>query len=820
MSLCFLSVFALAQTNPAAQTLPYTQNFGTAAFSTPFAGMASWTGDGTRPYATQAAAETTLGGADQTISATTPATAGSGGQYGDAPGGNGRLSILQSSNPTNGTSQIVVAINTTGASSVSISYDLSMVVVNPRDIGICLQYRNGTTGAFTTIAGTTVIYSNTSSNGGDADGPTDVDNYTVNLPAAAANQAEVQLRWVSWNPSGTGSRSGLAFDNINITSGAASPCVAPTTNPSASTANATTSNSVSFNITAPATAPTGYIVLMQPGTVSTNANTPVNATAYTVGNTIGTATVVHVGTSTTVNATGLTSGTAYSFFVYGYNSAGCTGGPIYLATTPLVVNATTTTPLPCAAPTAAPTALVLTPASSNIGGSFTASASANNYLIIRSSTSTLSAAPVDGTTYTAGASFGGGIIVSYGLTNTFNATSLTAATQYYFFVFGANSGTCTGGPKYFATALSGNATTTNIAGPPAGYYTAANGLTCQQLKTALSSIVSAGTTVLSYTPGVWNAYNTTDKKRNDANTADVVWDMYSDNPTGPDPYTFTLVTNQCGNYSVEGDCYNREHSFPQSWFVSASPMVTDLNHIYPSDGKVNGMRSNFPYGEVGTPTFTSLNGSKLGSCNVFSYNGTVFEPINEYKGDFARGILYMAVRYESLIGGWQNNGNANEILDGSSYKVFDDWQLKLLYKWHTQDPVSAKEQARNNAVYALQGNRNPFIDSADYAFKIWSCTGVLTPSAINNINLPSNMVKAFPQPIANTNFTLQLGIALSKSTIVRIIDITGKMVAQHNWPANQTTLNINVANLANGSYIAQIVTPKGTINKQLLVAKK
>jgi endonuclease I len=820
-SFCLLGFLATAQTNPAPQTLPYTQNFGTAAFTAPFAGMASWTGDGTRPYTTQAAAEATQGGADQPILGLTPGGANlSGGHYGDAPSANGRLTILQSGNAVSGTTQLVLAVNTTGASIVSVSYDLSMAIVNPRDFGICLQYRAGNTGAFITVAGSTVIYSNVSTNGGDADGPTDVDNYVINLPAAASNLAEVQLRWVTWNPTGAGSRSGIAFDNISVTSGAASACVAPTVNPSASTGSNTTSSTAGFTITAPSPAPNGYIVLMVPGNVSTNANTPVNATAYTVGTAIGAATVVHVGTGTAVNATGLTMNSNYSFFVYGYNNAGCTGGPIYLATTPLVVNLLTATLMPCATPTAAPTALVLTPASASIGGSFTASASANNYLVVRGSASTLSAAPVDGTTYTAGAAFGGGVIVSFGPNTTFNAGSLMQATPYFIFVFAANSGTCTGGPKYFATSLSGTSTTTNVAGAPAGYYNNANGLSCQALKTALSGILSSGTTVLSYTPGVWNAFNTTDKKRNDANTADVVWDMYSDNPNGPDPYTFTLVTNQCGNYSVEGDCYNREHSFPQSWFLEATPMVTDLNHIYATDGKVNGIRSNFPFGEVTAPTTTTQNGSKLGPNTVFGYSSTVFEPINEYKGDFARGVLYMAVRYESLIAGWQNNGNADQVLNGTTYQAFDDWQLKLLYKWHTQDPVSAKEQARNNAVFALQGNRNPFIDSADYVFKIWSCTGVLTPSAVNNINLPSNTIKAFPQPIANDNFTLQIETPYTKNTTVRIIDIQGKQVATYIWPANQRSFNIALKSLANGSYIAQIITPKGTVNKQLLVAKK
>jgi endonuclease I len=213
--------------------------------------------------------------------------------------------------------------------------------------------------------------------------------------------------------------------------------------------------------------------------------------------------------------------------------------------------------------------------------------------------------------------------------------------------------------------------------------------------------------------------------RNDANTADIIWDMYSDNPAGPEPYTYTFGTNQCGNYGQEGDCYNREHSFPQSWFNSASPMKSDLHHLFPTDGKVNGMRDNNPYGEVSAPTWTSQNGGKLGPNTYPGFSGTVFEPRNEYKGDFARGQLYMVTRYESQVAGWQGNGNANDVLNGTAYPAFDDWYIKLMYKWHQQDPVSQKEIDRNNAVYALQGNRNPFIDHPEYVFDVWNCTGVI-----------------------------------------------------------------------------------------------
>ena len=151
---------------------------------------------------------------------------------------------------------------------------------------------------------------------------------------------------------------------------------------------------------------------------------------------------------------------------------------------------------------------------------------------------------------------------------------------------------------------------------PAGYYDNATG-TGATLKTSLFNIISAHT-VLSYTPGLWNAYYSTDIDKYYENDGTVL-DIYSENPNGAEPYNFTIGNDQCGSYSGEGSCYNREHSFPKSWFNDASPMYSDIFHIYPTDGKVNGQRSNWPYGEVNSPSWTSENGCKLGSCSYPGY---------------------------------------------------------------------------------------------------------------------------------------------------------------------------------------------------------
>lgn len=256
---------------------------------------------------------------------------------------------------------------------------------------------------------------------------------------------------------------------------------------------------------------------------------------------------------------------------------------------------------------------------------------------------------------------------------------------------------------------------------PDGYYDNANGKTGAELKTALYNIIK-NHTVISY-DGLWTAFQYTDKKSNGK-----VWDMYSDKPGQTPPYEYTFVSNQCGNYNSEGDCYNREHSFPKSWFNDATPMYSDLFHLYPTDGYVNSKRSNYIYGEVSSVWWTSLNGSKLGTSTASGSNLTVFEPIDEYKGDFARTYFYMATRYENLIASWASyNTEAKAILDGTTYPAYKQWYVTLLLKWHQQDPVSQKEIDRNNVIYtSYQHNRNPFIDHPEYAQLIWGSSTPIT----------------------------------------------------------------------------------------------
>jgi endonuclease I/chitodextrinase len=256
---------------------------------------------------------------------------------------------------------------------------------------------------------------------------------------------------------------------------------------------------------------------------------------------------------------------------------------------------------------------------------------------------------------------------------------------------------------------------------PNGYYDSAQGLTRYQLKTALKNIIDNHTSH-SY-DDLYTIYQVTDTDSYYENDGTVL-DMYSENPNGADPYNYTHNNRTCGGYSGENDCYNREHIMPQGFFNSRSPMKSDAHFVVPTDGYVNNRRSNYPFGEVSNPSWTSLNGSKVGNNSTTGYSGTVFEPIDEFKGDIARMMFYVATRYESQIDGW----GSTPMLDGTQDHVFTDWFLTLLLSWHHQDPVSQREIDRNDAVYygngashsLAQWNRNPFIDHPEYVDLIWN----------------------------------------------------------------------------------------------------
>jgi endonuclease I len=242
---------------------------------------------------------------------------------------------------------------------------------------------------------------------------------------------------------------------------------------------------------------------------------------------------------------------------------------------------------------------------------------------------------------------------------------------------------------------------------PSGYYNAVNGKKGKEVQIALNQIIKNHRSV-SYSD-VWTYYQYTDVRDNGS-----IWDIYSD-------HEFEFRTDQCVNIgSSEGICYTREHSFCQSWFGGgqAAP-YTDIFHLYPTDGWINTKRNNNPYGKVETPTQLFSNGGKMG---LNSYpdapNVTCYEPVDDYKGDIARSFFYMATRYMFEDNNFQNPSPM------TSKSQLQPWALNMLMEWHELDPVSQKERDRNDAIYAVQKNRNPFIDHPEWVAKIWGSDSI------------------------------------------------------------------------------------------------
>lgn len=282
---------------------------------------------------------------------------------------------------------------------------------------------------------------------------------------------------------------------------------------------------------------------------------------------------------------------------------------------------------------------------------------------------------------------------------------------------------------------------------PAGFYSSIINQKGETLQKELFKIIK-GHTKKSY-DYLWTAFYTTDSLQ----PGNKVWDIYSHVPApGVSPYLFLLGTSQCTSTpGYEGGCYNREHTFPKSWWNSTGnstdTMYTDLFHIMPTDSYVNSRRNNNPYGEVNSPTWTSQNGGKLGPCSTAGFIGAtsdvVFEPIDEFKGDVARNYFYMATRYFSRIASWASMTTEGDlILNGTSYPAYEAWYVDLMLKWHHMDPVSQKEIDRNNAVYQIQGNRNPYIDHPEWADWVWDPEAILPE--------PSN----YPNPFSATTIHL------------------------------------------------------------------
>ncbi len=347
-----------------------------------------------------------------------------------------------------------------------------------------------------------------------------------------------------------------------------------------------------------------------------------------------------------------------------------------------------------------------------------------------------------------------------------------------------------------------------LASVPTGYYNTAQNKTGEALLTALYNIIK-NHTKLSYNK-VLSFMQAKDLDENNH-----IIDMYSNAVYGPND-------NASGANNV-GQGWNREHSLPNSWFGGSSSHTayTDLFHLYPTDIYVNNQRGNLPFGEC-------ANGVRLSNGNIVAkgrkgastrsgYTDDVFEPDDEYKGDFARSYFYMATCYNDEIAGW-TQGN----LGGTSYPVFTDWTLQMLLEWHRLDPVSQKEIARNEAIYSsdYQGNRNPYIDYPELVEYVWGDkVGTnWTPGGSSTTN------PALTLPVNGSTVNVgstTVGNNLSATVAVKGVDLSQVLnVSVSGTGFSVYPSTITAVNASNGTniYVTFRPTAEGTFTGTLTIA--
>lgn len=361
----------------------------------------------------------------------------------------------------------------------------------------------------------------------------------------------------------------------------------------------------------------------------------------------------------------------------------------------------------------------------------------------------------------------------------------------------------------FILSLLASASQALLAAIPDGYYSRLNGKATSELKTAAYEIINPHTKVSSYSnlPQYFQETDVYPESRR-------WWDMYSD------------VVRYIPSFSG----LNREHSFPKSWWkvgnsVEYTPAYTDLNHLYPADGPANQAKSNYPFATVNRAQNVKFdNGVSMVGYPVSGQGGGaqyVFEPADEYKGDFARTVFYMVTCYQDL----QWNTNYLWMVQRNTYPTLTPWAVNLMLQWHRADPVSQKEIDRNEVVYSFQNNRNPFIDFPELAEYIWG------NKMGENFTLTSGGSTGTPTltaPVPET--TLDLGQVALGQTAKALLYFKGESLSSDlsvslggddraMFSIPQRTISQQILNAPSGFYLEVTYTPTsiGTHNGRLLI---
>jgi len=307
---------------------------------------------------------------------------------------------------------------------------------------------------------------------------------------------------------------------------------------------------------------------------------------------------------------------------------------------------------------------------------------------------------------------------------------------------------------------------------PPGYYDNAEGLSGDELKAALHNIIK-GHTEYSYNDLRDFILKNTDEDPNNPNNVILL---------------YTGRSQAKNTFGGGANDWNREHVWAKSHggFGNNPPCGTDAHHIRPTDASVNSDRGNKDFDNGGTqhPEATGC-----------YYTSTTWEPRDEVKGDVARMIFYMAVRYEG------DNGEPDlEVVDWVNTSPNPEMgKFSTLYQWHQQDPPDAFEIHRNEVIYGYQNNRNPFIDHPEYLIQIYEPT-----NAVNDIYY-ENELMVYPNP-ASTSISFSTASPLSKEGFVTIHNLVGQKVLEQSFSNEDKIQHMDVSTLPNGLYLLTLKT--------------
>ena len=421
-----------------------------------------------------------------------------------------------------------------------------------------------------------------------------------------------------------------------------------------------------------------------------------------------------------------------------------------------------------------------------LSGQYTAASNAENYLVLWKNGSAITGTPQDGTSYKRGDVVGDAKVAYVGSGTGFTPRHVIANQNYYFAVYAFN------GPSGYENYLTSSPATANVTsqGSQIGNYYNGINSNSNTLISDLSSLINPHQFIsyFNYKTTMMNQFEV----RDTTNGESYVLCAYSgERKVFNDPFDWVATG------------YSREHTFSHSWMPTypcdnpEQAEYNDQHNLYPTNlTNANTPRSNLPLDEItGSTVYSFL------ECSV-GYNASnqlCFTPRNDQKGNAARAIFYMATCYNGQLGNnWQIPSNQNQ---------------ETLKNWHFADQPDNYEIARHEYIYSLQNNRNPFIDSVDFACNI-DFSSMTYQDCISNVEdmLLSNL-SIFPVP-SNDDVYFQInGLNIEAYNIT---DLNGRIIDEEQ-EVNLPVLKLNKSNLGVGTFFISITTKYGKVQERFIL---